>query len=60
MSDIPNTPAVDRVTTIFLHGLIKRPILTADDVAVPMTGPEIIAHLRAALSRRITTGSWES
>lgn len=52
-------PAVRPIVTVLLHGLIKRPI-TADDVAVPLTGPELHAALRAALSRRITTGRWSS
>ena len=44
--------------SVFLHGLIRRPVITADDVAVPLSGPQLEDALRAALSRRIATGTW--
>lgn len=44
--------------SVFLHGLIRRPIITADDVAVPLAGPALEDALRANLSRRISTGTW--
>ena len=39
--------------SVFLHGIIRRPILT-----VPMSREEVIAELRAALGRRIAWGTW--
>jgi hypothetical protein len=39
--------------SVFLHGIIRRPILN-----VPMSREEVIAELRAALSHRITWGTW--
>lgn len=41
--------------SVFLHGIIRRPILT-----VPMSREEVIAELRAALGRRIAWGTWWS
>lgn len=46
------------MASVFLHGLIYRPTITADDVAVPLVGPYLEDALRAALSRRITGGGW--
>ena len=42
--------------TVFLHGLISRPILNPEPV--PMTREDVIAMLRAALSHRIVWGTW--
>lgn len=42
--------------TVFLHGLIRRPILNPGPV--PMTREDVIAMLRAALSHRIVYGEW--
>ena len=39
--------------SVFLHGIIRRPILN-----VPMSREEVIAELRAALGRRIAWGTW--
>ena len=46
------------MASVFLHGIVWRPKITADDVAVPLVGPDLEDALRAALSRRITGGSW--
>lgn len=51
---IPVTEVSDKtVVSVFLHGIINRPILT-----VPMSREEVIAELRAALGRRIAWGTW--
>ena len=43
----------DILATVFVHGIISRPILS-----VPMEREDVIACLREAMSRRIRLGLW--
>lgn len=58
MSDAIATATKSVVTTIFLDGLIKLPRGLPPLIIIPLTHNEICAILRANLSRRIVTGSW--
>ena len=52
--------SVATTTTVFLHGLIRRPRGLPPLIIIPLTHNEICAILRANLSRRISTGSWNT
>lgn len=56
VEELLETPVVEGppiIASVFLHGIIRRPILV-----IPMSREEVIAELRAALGRRIAWGTW--